>query len=70
MYLYSQIEFILMSSTVVKINHVNKRQQRVLAVTNLHILNIASPTSFLPNRIKRKITLDQVLGITTTRFGN
>jgi len=49
-----------MSSTVVKINHVNKR----------HVLNIASPTSLLPNRIKRRISLNQILGLTTSRFGN
>jgi hypothetical protein len=59
-----------MSSTVIKINHVNKRQQRVLAITNLHVLNIASPTSLLPNRIKRKIPLTHILGITTSRFGS
>ena len=63
-------ECILMSANVIKINHVNKRQERILAVTNKHIVNIASPSSFLPNRIKRKIPLSKVIGLTVSRFGN
>lgn len=59
-----------MSAKVIKINHVNKRQERVLAVTNKHLINIASPSSFLPNRIKRKIPLSKVTGLTVSRFGN
>lgn len=30
---------------------------------------MASPSSFLPNRIKRKIPLHQVTGITASRYG-
>lgn len=59
-----------MSAKVIKINHVNKRQERILAVTNKHLVNIASPSSFLPNRIKRKIPLAKVIGLTVSRFGN
>ncbi len=59
-----------MSAKVTKINHVNKRQERVLAVTNKHLINIASPSSLLPNRIKRKIPLSRVTGLTVSLFGN
>lgn len=59
-----------MSAKVIKINHVNKRQERVLAVTNKNLINIASPSSLLPNRIKRKIPLSKVIGLTVSRFGN
>lgn len=59
-----------MSAKVIKINHVNKRQERVLTITSKHIVNIASPSSILPNRIKRKIPLSKVSGLTVSRFGN
>lgn len=59
-----------MSATVIKINHVNKRQERALIITNIHVINAASPNSFFSNRIKRKIYLGKILGITTSRFGN
>lgn len=41
-----------------------------MVVTNKNIINIAAPSSFLPNRIKRKIPLYKITGITTGRFGN
>jgi hypothetical protein len=59
-----------MSATVVKINHVNKRQERAFVVTNKNVINIASPNSILPNRIKRKIPLIKINGITASRYGN
>lgn len=63
------IEKILLSATVIKINHVNKRQERALVVTNKNVINIASPNSFLPNRIKRKIPLHKITGLTASRYG-
>jgi len=59
-----------MSAKVVKINHVNKRQERTLLVTNKGLYNIASPTSIMPNRIKRRIPFGEIIGISTSRFGN
>lgn len=59
-----------MSAVVTKINHVNKHQQRVLVVTNKNILNLASPSSVMPNRIKRKIPLAKVTGISASHYGN
>jgi len=59
-----------MSGTIIKINHVNKRQERALVVTNKNVVNIASPNSILPNRIKRKIPLQKITGITASRYGN
>jgi hypothetical protein len=59
-----------MSATVIKINHVNKRQERALVVTNKNVINMASPNSILPNRIKRKIPLQKITGITVSRYGN
>ena len=53
----SNLEAVIMSATVIKINHVNKRQERALVVTNKNVVNIASPNSIMPNRIKRKIPL-------------
>lgn len=64
------LEVIVMSAKVVKVNHVNKRQERVLAVTNRHIINIASPSAIFSNRIKRLIPLTIVTGLTVSRFGN
>jgi hypothetical protein len=61
---------IAMSAKVIKINHVNKRQERVLVVTNRNIYNIASPTSIFPNRIKRKISLLKISALTASRYGN
>lgn len=63
-------ETVLLSGLVIKINHVNKRQERALVVTNKHVINVASPNSFLPNRIKRKIPLTIITGITASRYGN
>lgn len=64
------LEIVIMSATVVKINHVNKRQERAFVVTNKNVINIASPNSILPNRIKRKISLQKIIGITASRYGN
>ena len=64
------LEIVIMSAKIIKINHVNKSQERVLVITNKHLLNIASPSSFLPNRIKRKIPLVKVTGVTLSRYGN
>lgn len=49
------LEVIYMSGKVIKINHVGKRQERVLLVTNRNLFNVASTRSILPNRIKRRI---------------
>ena len=66
----SNLETVIMSATVIKINHVNKRQERALVVTNKNVVNIASPSSIMPNRIKRKIPLQKIAGITVSRYGN
>lgn len=67
---YVDLEVIVMSAKVIKVNHVNKRQERVLTVTNRHIINIASPSSIFSNRIKRMIPLTLITGLTVSRFGN
>lgn len=69
MYIIPHLEKILLSATVVKINHVDKRQERALIVTSKNIINMASPNSFLPNRIKRKIPLHKITGLTASRYG-
>lgn len=66
MYVSQYIEFIVMSAVVTKINHVGKRQDRTLAISNTHIYNISAPTSFIPNRIKRKIPLSSIIGISAS----
>ena len=55
---------------MIKINHVEKHQERSLIVTNKNIINMASPKSYLPNRIKRKVPLYKITGITSSRYGN
>ncbi|EGR30983.1 protein kinase domain protein [Ichthyophthirius multifiliis] len=70
-------EKILLSSLIYKFNHVNKKQERILCVTNKNIYNILPP-KFLSNllskvinsaRIKRKIPLNKLFGLTVSRFG-
>lgn len=70
-------EKIILSSTVFKFNHVNKRQERILLLTNRNIYNIAHG-GVIKNllakmiqsiRIKRKIPLEMVEAVTITRFG-
>ena len=57
-----------MSAVVVKINHVNKRQERLLIITSKNIYNVAAPSSLIPNRIKRKVALEQIIGLSISRY--
>ncbi len=67
----------MLSSSTYKFNHVDKKQQRILVITNKNILNI-TPQKFINNifakmissvRIKRKIPLYKIFAVTVSRFG-
>lgn len=59
-----------------KYNHVNKKQERILCITDKAVYNI-SPAKFLQKlisrvvsvRIKRRIPLNKIYGMTLSRFG-
>ena len=40
-----------------------KRQERILVITDRHVLNIAPPSSFFAYRIKRIMLLVQISGV-------
>lgn len=69
-------EKILLSTLVQKYNHVNKKQERILCITDRSVYNI-SPAKFLSKllskvvsvRIKRRIPLNKIFGLTVSRFG-
>lgn len=49
---------IMLSQKVVKINRKNKKQRRILLITNMNVLNIKlSGWLFTSHKIKRKISL-------------
>lgn len=67
----------MLSALVYKYNHVNKRQQRILLVTNKAVYNVAK-ANLLNNiisllvsatRLKRKIGYEDVYGMTVSRYG-
>lgn len=75
--LLSPGEHIMLSALVYKYNHVNKRQQRILLVTNKAVYNVAK-ANLLNNiisllvsatRLKRKIGYEDVYGMTVSRYG-
>lgn len=59
-----------------KYNHKNKKQERILCVTDRAVYNI-TPAKFLNKlisivasvRIKRRIPLNKIFGMTLSRFG-
>lgn len=74
--LLAEGETIILSALVYKYNHVNKRQQRILLVSSRGIYNIAKPNllnnifSLIVNsRLKRRIGLESVFGMTVSRYG-
>lgn len=74
--LLAQGESILLSALVYKYNHVNKRQQRILLVSNRAVYNIAKPNLLnnifallVNNRLRRRIGLESVFGMTVSRYG-
>ncbi len=67
---YYYQEEIVLSVKLIKINHVNKKQQRILLLTNINMYNISPNDSFLSNRIKRKISYANITGMTVSRFGS
>lgn len=62
----------MLSAKLVKINHVNKKQERILLLTNKNLYNILPSDTFLGlfSRIKRKISYNNVIGMTVSRFGS
>jgi hypothetical protein len=65
-------EEILLSAKLVKINHVNKKQERILLLTNKSLYNILPNDTFLGlfSRIKRRISYTNVIAMTVSRFGS
>lgn len=65
-------ESIIISALCIKYNHVDKRQERILLVTNKNLYNVL-PQSLLTNifggRIKRKIPYNVISAVTVSRFG-
>ncbi|CAD8098559.1 unnamed protein product [Paramecium sonneborni] len=70
-------EQILLSTCLWKFSHINKQQERILVITNKNLYNI-TPQSTLVNffskvvssvRVKRKIAIQQVDGITISKCG-
>lgn len=76
--LLMNLEKVLLSTLLNKYNHVNKRQTRVLVITNMNVYNITPGkkiTNFFAKmmsslRMKRKIPLSKIFGATVNRFGN
>ncbi|KAL4427052.1 hypothetical protein ABPG74_001007 [Tetrahymena malaccensis] len=70
-------EKVLLSSLVQKYNHVNKKQERILCITDKAVYNI-SPSKFLSKliskvvqvRIKRRIPFNKIHAVTISRFGS
>lgn len=62
---------------VIKVNHVDKKQERIILVTNKNVYNILPQdgfqnflSSFMSNtRIKRKIPYANISGVTLSRHG-
>lgn len=64
-------EFVVLSTKVYKYNHNNKRQSRILCLTNKNIINLI-PENFAQklfslSRIKRKIPYSKVGAVTVSR---
>lgn len=59
-----------MSGKVIKINHVKKRQERILLLTDRNVYNINPPATFFGNKIKRKMPYSGILGLSVSRFGS
>lgn len=57
---------------LVKINHVNKKQERILLLTDRNLYNILPNDTFLGlfSRIRRKISYSNVVAMTVSRFGS
>lgn len=72
MYHIIHIEKIILSAKLVKINHVNKKQERILLLTDKNLYNILPNDTFLGifTRIKRKISYDNIRSMTVSRFGS
>jgi len=72
MYCSLNTENIILSAKLVKINHVNKKQERILLLTDKNLYNLLPNESFLGlfSRIKRKISYKDVIGMTVSRFGS
>lgn len=72
MYHIIHIEKIILSAKLVKINHVNKKQERIILLTDKNLYNILPNDTFLGifTRIKRKISYDNVRSMTVSRFGS
>ncbi len=71
-------ETIIMSCLADKYNHVNKCQERILLITDRAIYNLSKPNllknlfSYIApsSRIKRRIGLENMFGMTVNRYGS
>jgi hypothetical protein len=68
----SNPETIILSAKLVKINHVNKKQERIILLTNKNLYNILPSDTFLGlfSRIKRRIPYSNIIAMTVSRFGS
>ena len=62
----------MLSAKLVKINHVNKKQERIILLTNKNLYNILPSETFMGlfSRIKRRIPYSNVIAMTVSRFGS
>ena len=65
-------ETIILSSKLTKINHVNKKQERIILLTDKNLYNLLPNSNFLAffARIKRKIPYSTITAMTVSRFGH
>ena len=70
MYFLAYEEKVVLSAKLTKINNVNKKQERVLLLTDRNLYNILPGDTFLSlfTRIKRKIPYSNVRAMTVSRF--
>ncbi len=68
----SKAEAIILSAKLVKVNHANKKQERIIALTNKNLYNLLPSDTFLGlfSRVKRKIPYSNIISMTVSRFGS
>lgn len=66
------VEEVVLSAKLTKINNVGKHQQRILLLTNKNVYNILPDGTFMSlfTRIKRKIPWSNITAMTVSRFGS
>ena len=66
------VEKVILSAKLIKINHVNKKQERIILLTDRHLYNLLPSSTFMGlfSRIKRKIPYTNIHAMTVSRFGS